>query len=136
MLSCVSFRHSTELFLHLGFKPRRGGWNNRAVLSWKVDRQMMLELTEAEGTGASHFMDYLMMYLDWKLPTLRRLSISHQWIQVSSYFLWISFKLAASWLFDHLDQIISKLCPPSNKLSRRNAGLDTRHNETVQGSCS
>ncbi|MED6269982.1 hypothetical protein CHARACLAT_005185 [Characodon lateralis] len=40
-------------------------------------------------------------------------------IQVSSYFLRIKFKLAASWLFDHLDQIISEPCPPSNKLSRR-----------------
>ncbi|MEQ2251546.1 hypothetical protein ILYODFUR_012046 [Ilyodon furcidens] len=42
--------------------------------------QMVLELTEAEGTGASHFTDYLKVYLDWKLPALRRLSISHQWL--------------------------------------------------------
>ncbi|MEQ2234078.1 hypothetical protein ILYODFUR_028264 [Ilyodon furcidens] len=40
-------------------------------------------------------------------------------IQVSSYFLCIKFKLAASWLFDHPDQIISEPCPPSNQLSRK-----------------
>ncbi|MEQ2289293.1 hypothetical protein AMECASPLE_031449, partial [Ameca splendens] len=32
---------------------------------------------------------------------------------------WIKFKLAASWLFDNPDQIISEPCPPSNKLSRK-----------------
>ncbi|MED6247425.1 hypothetical protein ATANTOWER_000475, partial [Ataeniobius toweri] len=40
-------------------------------------------------------------------------------IQVSSYLLWTKFKLVASWLFDYPAQVISKPCPPSNKLSRK-----------------
>ncbi|MEQ2176549.1 hypothetical protein GOODEAATRI_029079 [Goodea atripinnis] len=41
---------------------------------------MVLKLTGAEDTGVSHLSNHLEVYLGWKLPALRRLSINHQWL--------------------------------------------------------